>query len=174
MSKREISKESHEKPQIELFMYSLHQEFPEGVSHDSFIKRNIDSREILTEAGDLLKYQRIRDDEFLRKANDWPAQWLHAKWVTDHTKAITGIFEHPEADPILLALTREEDFGGIIYDPFSDKVYKVNESGLELFREIQSTLKRKEKVKEFKSRIFKREDTNEFISFLRGAGLWIH
>ncbi len=166
-----MSEKHYEKPSIELFMYSLHQEFPEGVSHDSFVRRNVEARDVLTAAGDALRNRRISDD-IIRKVSDWPAQWLHAKWVTDHTKAITGIFERPDTSPLRLALTREEDFGGIIYDPFSDKVYKVNKSGLELFREIQLSEKTGEDLRSFKSKSFKHEDIAEFVAFLRGAGLW--
>ena len=160
-----------QKPTIELYMYSLHQEFPEGVSHDSFVKQNVEARDILSAAGDKLRVNRLSED-LVKKASDWPAQWLHAKWVTDHTKAITGIFEQATVSPLEMALTREEDFGGVIYDPFSDKVYKVNESGLALFREMQTLQKKGAGVEAFKSEAFKGEDVKEFTAFLKGAGLW--
>lgn len=165
-----MSEKAYQKPAIELFMYSLHQEFPEGVSHDSFIRRNVGTRDVLTAAGGKLRNRRISDDS-IREASDWPAEWLHAKWVTDHTKAITGIFERIDTSPLQMALTREEDFGGIIYDPFSDKVYKVNESGLALFREIQSFEKKGKGIESFGSKTIKHEDITEFMAFLRGAGL---
>ncbi len=166
-----MSEKTYQKPAIELYMYSLHQEFPEGVSHSSFARRNVETRDVLTATGDKLRNHRISDSS-IKKASDWPAEWLHAKWVTDHTKAITGIFERDDTSPLQMALTREENFGGIIYDPFSDKVYKVNESGFKLFREIQSFEKKGKGVESFKSESIKSEDTVEFMAFLRGAGLW--
>lgn len=166
-----MSKKIFPKPIIELYMYSLHQEFPEGVSHDSFIRENIETRDLLTATGGKLRNQRIMEDS-IRKADDWPAQWLHAKWVTDHTKAITGIFERGDASPMQMSLTREEEFGGIIYDPFSDKVYKVNKSGLNLFRELQAYEKKGSNIDSFRSESFNNEDIKEFIAFLKGAGLW--
>lgn len=167
-----MAKTPDQKPTIELFMYSLHQEFPEGVSHESFIKREVETRDVLTAQGKKLRAQKVIDQNLRQKASDWPAQWLHAKWVTDHTKAITGIFEAEGVSPLGMALTREEDFGGIIYDPFSDKVYKVNPAGLELFRALQSAVKRGESPDGFKHDVFKAEDQVEFFAFLRGAGLW--
>lgn len=163
-----------QKPEIELFMYSLHQEFPEGVSHDSFNKHHVETRDILTETGETLRAQRFIDKSYRPgiKENDWPAQWLHAKWVTDHTKAITGIFERPDADPLCMALTRSESFGGVVYDPFSDKVYKVNEAGLALFREMQAASKAGANPAAVKAAGVEDADVKEFAAFLKGAGLW--
>jgi hypothetical protein len=161
----------YQKPSIELFMFSLHQEFPEGVSHNSFTKRNIETRDVLTAKGEQLTRYKISDNS-IRQVSDWPAEWLHAKWLTDHTKSITGLFEQTNVSPLRMALTRQEEFGGVIYDPFSDKVYKVNKSGLELFSEIRSFAKGGKALSAFKSKSFKKEDIAEFLAFLKGAGLW--
>jgi len=167
-----MTKGKSEKPTIELYMYSLHQEFPEGVEHGSFLKRQVEARDLLTAEGDRLRTQKVQDVGIRpNKADDWPAQWLHAKWVTDHTKAITGLFERTDSYPLRMAMTRSEDFGGIVYDPFSDKVYKVNEQGLRLFRELQDAGK-SGGLKSFKSSLFAEEDVAEFCAFLRGADLW--
>ena len=166
-----MAKANQESPTIELYMYSLHQEFPEGVSHASFLKRQVETRDILAATGEPFRNQRVLDVGIKDKAGDWPAQWLHAKWVTDHTKAMTGMFERPDVSPIQLALTRSESFGGIVYDPFSDKVYKVNESGLRLFRELQGASKIGS-VAKFKSSEFAEEDVKMFSAFLKGADLW--
>lgn len=161
------------KPTIELYMFSLHQEFPEGVSHASFVDRKqerISSPEGVEYARDKLSDRLVGPQ--VGRGDDWPAAWLHAKWLTDHTKAITARFERPDVSPISLAMTREEDFGGIIYDPFSDRVYKANPSGLALFRSLQKTAKAGKSLGEFLDNRFKQSDLAEFAAFLKGAGLW--
>ena len=104
-----------------------------------------------------MRAQKVLDVGIKEKASDWPAQWLHAKWVTDHTKAMTGLWERADVSPIQMALTRSEPFGGIVYDPFSDKVYKVNKSGLHLFREIQTASKEDCPIEKFKVSLLRRK-----------------
>jgi hypothetical protein len=153
-------------------MYSLHQEFPEGVSHEGFVARRAETRDLLTATGEKLRARLVLDETRGRVQNDWPAQWLHAKWITDHTKAITGIWEAGDPSPLRMALTRSEEFGGIVYDPFSDKVYRVNEPGLRLFRALQASSKEGGDLKAVCPEGFAAEDVGEFCAFLRGADLW--
>lgn len=168
-----MTQKKTEKPTIELYMYSLHQEFPEGISHDSFLKRQVETKDLLTASGDKLRAQKVTDNVIDDMKSSWPAKWIHAKWLTDHTKAITSIYDRPDISPIEMAMTRPEAFGGIIFDPFSDKVYKVNESGLKLFRQLQDAAKGGANLMKFTSSDFAKDDIKEFCIFLRGADLWL-
>jgi len=177
-----MSAEPQDKPTIELYMFSLHQEFPEEVSHDTFLTRKRTKREDVDDSGErrlihrardeLRRVRPLSDDEEEEPEPPWPAKWLHAKWITDHVKAIKGRTGDPVDRPICMALTREEEFGGVVYDPYSDQVYKVNESGLALFRRLQAAAKRDQPLSEIKDDEISDQDLAEFTAFLRGAGLW--
>ena len=163
-----------EKPSIELYMYSLNQEFPVGKGHTSFIKRISEVKKDVS--GKLVKIENVESQVFnenLPKVNDWSVQWISNEWVTNYTKA-AGIGMPIDVDPLLKVIIRKEDFGGIIFDPLSDRVFKVNKSGLKLFKEIQKYYANNNRVlKKFESKRFKSNECSSFVSFLEGANLWV-
>jgi len=164
----------NEKPTIELYMYSLNQEFPVGKGHSSFIKRMSEAKQDFS--GELVNIETAETQIFNNvkpEMNDWSVQWISNKWITNHTKAI-GIEMRVDTDPLRNIIIREEDFGGIVFEPLSDRVYKVNKSGLKLLREIQEHhIKKSKNLKTFSSRAFKHDECELFITFLEGAGLWM-
>jgi hypothetical protein len=93
----------YEKPSIELFMHSLHQEFPEGVSHDSFLTSRVEESVTQTDEGDMVQNYKMRNER-VRQESGWPGQWLHNQWVTNHTKSIGGLHTPQEAQPLKMAL----------------------------------------------------------------------
>jgi hypothetical protein len=163
----------NEKPSIELYMYSLNQEFPVGKGHSNFIKRLSEMKQDLS--GSLVNIETAESQIFAKnpKANDWAAQWISNEWITNWTKTL-GMEFREDLDPLRNIIIREEDFGGIVFDPLSDRVYKVNKAGLKLFKEIQKYyIKESKKMKDFSSKNFKKDECEQFLSFLKGAALWI-
>ena len=158
-----------ERPEIELYMYSLNQEFPVEKGHATFLKRRSETMEDVT--GKLVAIEEVASQTYrtVREVNDWSVQWIHNKWIENYTKTAGMIAER--INPIEHLLMREEEFGGILFDPVNDRVYKVNTPGYKLMQEIIESYK-KGKLKKFRSRHFAREDIEHFIYFLKGAGLW--
>lgn len=159
-----------EKPKIELYMYSLNQEFPVKVGHFTFLKRHSETYQ--EESGKVVGVEQVASQVYGRKqevTTDWPAQWIHNKWIENYTKTV-GIFAE-DVDPLKSVLMRSEDFGGILFDVMSDRIYKVNVSGYELFQEILNAHQKNE-LSKFRSREFEQEDVECFIEALKVAGLW--
>ena len=77
------------------------------------------------------------------------------------------------SDPLLNIKIREEDFGGILYNPITDMVYKVNRPGFQLFTEIQETYRNcMQNLGAFKSTKFRAEDVTRFVEYLREQRIW--
>lgn len=135
--------EQSERPSIELYMYSLNQEFPAGKGHDTYLKRYSEMKPDLR--GDLSLNAGVETQIYRTKGGDssasipadWSAQWLENRWVQNHTKSV-GVGVREQYEPIKNAIIREEDFGAILFEPTSDRVYKLNKAGLELFRKIRA------------------------------------
>lgn len=163
-----------ERPTIELYMYSLNQEFPVKKGHSSFIKRMSKAKQDMS--GELVNIETAETQIFSNvkpEVNDWSVQWISNKWITNHTKAL-GIGIRDDIDPLRNIVIREEDFGGIVFEPLSDRVFKVNKLGLKLLREIQEYhIKKSKNLKDFSSKTFKCDECEQFISFLKGADLWM-
>lgn len=156
------------RPEIELYMYSLNQEFPASRGHESFLKRR--SETYAERSGKLLAIEQIAAEVYRPAADDWGAEWVHNQWMENYTKT-AGRSLARAADPMASLIMRREDFGGIAFDPISDRVYKVNEAGYALLEEIQ-TSHREKALHAFRSKQFKSEEIEHFIHFLKGAGLW--
>lgn len=158
-----------ERPQIELYMYSLNQEFPVGKGHTNFLKQNTDR--YIDGTGNIVGIKQIAN-QILKTlgAGHWLAQWVSNQWVQNYTYYPGGALVE-EGDPLLQMVIREEEFGAILFDRINDRIYKVNKAGLKLFNEIVKVHK-KDKLFGFKSSDFKREDVENFISFLKGAAIW--
>jgi hypothetical protein len=168
-----MTKTSKELPQIELYMYSLNQEFPGDRGHHSFLKRFTETKPGISE--DLREITQIESQVFNLDApqvTDWSVQWLSNQWIENHTKA-AGVGIREEFDPLARSLLREEEFGGILFDPISDRVFKLNRSGYKLFSEIREFYSENRDLSEFRSRDVSVEDAKPFIAFLEGAGIWI-
>lgn len=159
---------TNEKPAIELYLYSLNQEFPVQKGHRTFLKRR--SEPVVDMKGQLSVIEEVSANTFKVKTNDWSVQWLHNQWIENYTK-IAGL-EYPEkaVNPLTRLLIRQEDFGGIVFDPVNDRVYKVNGAGYKLLKEIMA-FSEKGKIEDFKSKMFASDDVKDFIAFLKGAGL---
>lgn len=158
------------RPEIELYMYSLNQEFPVSKGHKTFLKRN--SETYVDVNGKLVGVQQVASQAYnLRIANDWSVQWISNTWIQDYTY-FPGTGLQKEGDPMEKIIARKEDFGGILFDPINDRVYKVNVPGYRLFQEIVAAHK-KNKLADFRSKEFKHEEIEHFTGFLKGAGLWL-
>lgn len=166
-------KRKAERPEIELYMYSLNQEFPASKGHAHFLKRHSEtkpdlSRELVrVDAVESQIYNRLRPE-----VNDWSVQWISNEWIENHTKA-AGVGIRSEFDPFLNVRVREEDFGAIIFEPTTDRVFKVNKAGLRLFEEMRESYRAGARdLRKFKTEEFAAEDVARFTAFLHGAGLW--
>jgi hypothetical protein len=164
-----------EKPTIELYLYSLNQEFPQSKGHAHFLKRH--SEVAPDVARGLIGIESVESQTFAigekETPGDWSAQWLENQWIENHTKAV-GLGVGELLDPIQNAILRNEDFGGILFDPSTDQVFKLNHAGLALFEEIRAFLKIKGgDIRSFTSLNHNAEDVREFSAYIEGAGLWI-
>lgn len=161
-----------ERPEIELYMYSMNQEFPVEKGHATFLKRHAEVMQDVT--GKLISKQEVGSHTYKIKtaANDWSVQWIHNKWIQDYTKSPSWSSGIRFGEDVLKHLVmRKEDFGGIVLDPSNDRVYKVNTPGYELLEEIIEASSKKG-LKKFSSRKFRDEEIEPFIYFLKGGGLW--
>ncbi len=160
----------NERPEIELYMYSLNQEFAVGKGHKTFLK---DIKDVYHDAKgkSIVVKQTSLQNLNLRRADDWSVQWISNEWIKNYTY-YPGAGLVSEGDPLLSIMARKEDFGGILFDRLNDRIYKVNVPGYELFEEVVAFHKKKS-LAQFKSKKFKEEDIAQFISFLKGAGLWL-
>jgi len=160
---------SNDKPVIELYMYSLNQEFPVEKGHSNFLKNNTD-RYVDTH-GKIVDVKQIASQVLKRLgASDWSVQWISNEWIQNYTYYPGGALVE-EGDPLIQIMEREEEFGAILFDRVNDRVYKVNKPGLSLFKEIVAAHKNK-RLKEFRSGEFKKEDVESFVCFLKGAAIW--
>lgn len=161
----------NESPTIELYMYSFNQEFPSGIGHSMFLKKDtfkrIDSDNINVES-----LQVVEEKLNKVKATEWPAEWLHNQWLYN-TKTINPEgSESPKKDALNEIVVREEDFGAILLDPINDRIYKTNPSGLNLFNQLLEMHKQNKLAEIDKLTDYKSEDIKTFIDFLREAGVW--
>ncbi len=157
------------KPEIELYMYSLNQEFPIGKGHTNFLKSNTDR--YLDTKGNITDVKQTVNQILKRGGlNDWHVQWISNEWVQNYTYYPGGALVE-EGDPLLQIVIREEDFGAILFDRVNDRIYKVNKPGLRLFMEMVSAHK-EGKLAELKPSEFSQEDYDNFASFLKGAAIW--
>jgi len=163
-----------EKPTIELYMYSLNQEFPVGKGHSTFIKRRSEVKQ--DSSIGLVNLNTVETQVFnvdRSDVDDWLARWVSNAWVENHTKTVGSGSVRPEP-PLINLIVREEDFGGIVFEPRSDRVFKVNKAGLELLREVQKYCSANNgDISTFSSTQFSHDEYRPFISFIEGAGLWM-
>lgn len=166
-----MSRKKAEPPRIELYMYSLNQEFPVGKDHAYFLNRQSKIKEDLS--GGLLSIETAESEVFEVGVSRWSVKWLSNRWITNYTKlAGTGIRE--DMDPMFTAVVRKEDFGAILFEPQSDRVFKLNKSGLALYYELKIAYQQGDhNFENFRSNLFSEQEVECFIAFLKGAGLWI-
>jgi hypothetical protein len=162
-----------ERPTIELYMYSLNQEFPAEKGHAAFLERRSTTKPDV--AHNLVNVHQVESQVFNRlrqDVNDWSVQWVSNEWIENHTKA-AGVGIREEIDPMVNARLREEDFGGILFEPTSDRVYKLNRAGLSLFKELRERYQRGERdLSQMKIARFDEKEVADFVAFLHSAGLW--
>jgi hypothetical protein len=137
------------KPKIDLFMYSINQEFPVGKHHRTFLKNNT---EIMNWSAD--------------HHNDWNT------WMGNEAHDDEKDEKNCERHPLTRLILREEEFGGIIYDPYEDRVYKVNPPGFRLIKSLVQAAGN-ETLHHIQVENSKAEDNREFFDFLRRANLWV-
>jgi hypothetical protein len=146
------------RPEIELYMYSSNQEFPANKGHSTFLESKVERVENA-------RYKNIvYDTEW---AHDWSNFMPDIPW--EQWCQVEGL-GHTLGDPMKNIIIREEEFGGIIFDRINDRIYKVNIPGYKLFQEILESHKNNT-MAEFRSKQFEPQDTEHFVSFLKGAGL---
>lgn len=165
-----------EEPTVELYMYSLNQEFPVGKGHQTYLKRFSEMSKDLT--GELAERVQLEaqvfnvDRKLAAVPADWRAQWLENQWIENHTKAI-GMGRRPDLDPLRTAILREEEFGAIVFEPRSDRVYKLNRAGAKLFKALQAEHVKSEGRLEVRALSgFKVGEVDGFVAQLKAAGLW--
>lgn len=160
---------NEDKPIIELYMYSLNQEFPIGKGHTNFLKNNTDR--YVDANGKITDVKQIANQVLNRiGANDWSVQWISNEWIQNYTYYPGGALVE-EGDPLLQIVIREEDFGAILFDRVNDRIYKVNKPGLILFKEMVAAHK-ENKLEEYRSSEFRPDAFENFTSFLKGAAIW--
>lgn len=167
-----------ERPSIELYMYSLNQEFPVAKGHATYLKRYSELKQGLD--GGLQLQASVESQIFqvagagvdLPKAlpSDWSVQWLENRWVENHTKA-AGMGIREDFDPIVKAIVREEAFGGIVFEPTTDRVYKLNHAGMKLFQQMRATRLAGGDMLSETSKEFGEDDVSHFMGAMRAAGL---
>jgi hypothetical protein len=157
-------------------MYSLNQEFPVGKGHQSFLKRYSEMQKDI--GGKLVINASVESQVFnvsqkiKQLPRDWQAQWLSNEWIENHTQA-AGVGIRIEGDPLRHAILREEDFGAILFDPGSDRVFKLNKAGATLYKAIREAALQSDK--EFVPRAtagFNQSQVTQFVNYLKAAGLW--
>lgn len=166
-----MSDQSGEKPKIELYMYSLNQEFPASKGHQAYLKRSSELQRDIT--GELVLNASVETQVFSTEIPDVASPfegWQSRQWVENHTKSV-GLGTQQASNPLDGAVIREEDFGAILFEPQSDRVYKLNGPGARLVRAFRVSGHtgpgRPEKIEGFPEKI-----VDEFIDSLKAAGLW--
>lgn len=165
---------SRERPSIELYMYSVNQEFPRQKGHSTFLKRHSEIKPDV--ARGLVGIEEVESQVFggrtVKLPADWSVQWLENRWVENHTKAV-GLEREDLADPLQNAILREEDFGGILFEPQTDRVFKLNAAGVALWKELREYARTPGKdLREFTSDGSATENVRNFVAYLEGAALW--
>ena len=157
-------------------MYSLNQEFPVGKGHQSFLKRYSEMQQDLT--GKLVVQAGVEaqvfnvNDKLASVPRDWSAQWLSNQWVENHTQA-AGVGIRIQGDPLVNSILREEDFGAILFDPGSDRVFKLNKPGAALFKALREGAGKNQATFAPKAMAgFDKEVVTQFVNYLKAAGLW--
>ncbi len=165
--------DTSDQPTIELYMYSLNQEFPAGKGHETYLKRYSELKPDLR--GELNVHASVESQIYRTVATeglpvtlpvDWSAQWLENRWIENHTKA-AGIGIREITDPLANAILREEEFGAILFEPTSDRVYKLNKAGLAMFKRLREARKDGRHIDE----AHLEEDAAGFLRSMRAAGL---
>lgn len=161
------------RPEIELYMFSLNQEFPGGKGHHTFLSRfkkpiiDLDGKlKVLNQTG--IEIYKSTDEAGTK---DWPGQWLHNQWI-ENTYPISKVDANTH-EPLDRLHLREEDFGGIIFDPVNDKIYKVNHEGFALMSKIVHRYREK-KLKGLHGHVeelLQDENMRSFVSYLQKVGI---
>ena len=168
---------ANEKPQIELYMYSLNQEFPVGTHHGKFQTQAKD--QLTTSDGRKLEIDtKITKSIKTLKDRPLPTGGPDGGWTSDYViwAAKLELYRQGEENirtieaSLNRLIIREEEFGGILFDPVTDRVYKVNKAGYKLVQEMLKAGKKPTRT--FTSKNFDTESVAEFTTFLKGAGLW--
>lgn len=131
-----------DEPSIELYMYSLNQEFPVKKGHATYLKRYSELKPSLR--GDLTLNSSIeeqvyrvgKDGPHVEVPADWSVQWISNRWIQNTEQAFDQAAVIDPA-PLRNLIIREEDFGAIMFDPGNDRVYKVNAAGLNLVNQMR-------------------------------------
>jgi hypothetical protein len=164
-----------EQASIELYMYSLNQEFPVGKGHLTYLKRYSELKPDLR--GDVTLQTGVESQVFQVKTPgtevprdlpaDWSVKWLSNKWIQNDAMAIdTG----DDFDPLKSAVVRKEEFGGILFDPRADRVYKLNHRGVQLFHAMRERY-RAGRSMDSAFEGFGADEVATFTGAMRAAGL---
>lgn len=164
-------------PEFELYMYSLNQEFPVGGGHETYLARRHKGELYGGTEVEIMQLESttIRDGISLSTDRQWSVQWLSNQWLENHTKAI-GIGTRPDYDPIVTSIMRDEEFGAVVFDPRSDRVYRLNDSGTLLFESIKKSYDKNNgsiDLDKLEKDGFDREVVEKFFSKMRDAGFWL-
>lgn len=168
--------QNQEEPLIELYMYSLSQEFPHEKGHATFLKRmnevKAGGRGGLTEIATVETQVYSANPPESWGARDWGMDWRQNSWVTNHDK-IGGMGILEASDPMLRARVREEDFGGLVFEPTSDRVFRLNRPGYRLFGQLREFYHAGNRDLTSFAAAAGSEPVRRFIAYLEGAGLWV-
>lgn len=134
--------EQSDDPSIELYMYSLNQEFPVKKGHATYLKRYSELKPstrgdlTLNSAIEEQVYRIGQDGPHAEVPPDWSVQWLSNRWIQNTEQAFDQAAVIDPA-PLRNLIVREEEFGAIVFDPGNDRVYKVNPAGLNLINQMR-------------------------------------
>lgn len=169
------------KPEIELYLYSLNQEFP--VNADSSSSTNRKYHRFFDDAGVEVETEQLStslqtDPNEVSDKPPKPPRWS-IKWIKNWSKTTPYKNKTKSASslktkrhPLTTLKIRDEEFGGIAFDPIYDRVYKVNRDGYYLLEKLIADVE----VNEFDQNNYSEIDLvylNKFISFLDEHKLWL-
>jgi len=175
-SKNSLMKMDSKSPCIELYLYSMNQEFPVGKEHITVLDR--ESKNLPNEKGEIANLEKATSKTYIKPSlsDNAPASWnmkvIHEKWVRNWEKFIpNGRVIDGLDHPLRRLILREEDFGGIVLDPDTDRVFRVNMPGLEVLKSLQTELKNQQRI-DVSGAMYEKASKVGFFEFLAGAGLW--
>jgi len=158
-------------PEIELYMWSLNQEYPDGLGMKKPLKLKVEA--FTNDQGQITEYRKILTAED-GGTPDGGTPWSgKVSWAIKFDDSPKNRADPVESFPLLEVLIREEDFGALIFDPRRDRVFRTNRAGLEFLNSVISEYKKSKSLSRFEFSIGTDDKSHSFLSFLKGAGLWL-
>jgi hypothetical protein len=149
-------------------MWSFYQEFPES-PNESPSSSSYQIEAFSNDAGEITEYRKVFKKNIDRPsaAGDWDGK-VH--WAIDFGDQLKPGKDTERTFARLVV--RKEDFGAIILDPETDRVFKVNKPGLELINQLQDAIKTTGSHANLMAHgKFNQEAVSHFLELLKVSGL---